>query len=434
MANKRSDEPVLKTGEDIANQIYFYKGSKNQVEDVELLKFYYEVDDKLGDKLEDEDYQLLYIQNEIKKVFQVRNLSLLLGAGCSSLIKEGEEKGIPAISGITAKCYEALSEEEKKYVLETIKLKIEDEPYKNNIEKTIEVLQSFRFYLKSTKQNLTTIDKVLERIKSKIYEICTSKSNEVIDVYQRFFRRIFLRDRSLNTVNIITPNYDLFNEIALEKLGINYSNGFSGYQERYFSPSTFNHVYAEDIGNLGKRLSPIENFAYLLKLHGSVSWFESNDSAYGLYNTKEIRPEADGSKTPQLDELMIYPSPMKQNASLGSPYSDIFREFQKRIMQDENLLLTIGYSFSDAHINNIIYQALSSSRFRLVIFGSTKDEVKKLLDMDDPRIWIIGGTYKGNKIHYFSEIANTVLKSPQHDIIVDKIQKSAAYLRTKENE
>lgn len=429
----KENEPN-KTETNDSGNIYFYKGSKNQVEDVELLKFYYEVDDKLDEKLQDEDYQLLYIQNEIKKVFQVRNLSVLLGAGCSSFIKDGEEIGIPAISGITAKCYEALTGDDKKYIAEQIKLIIENEPYKNNIEKTIEVLQSFRFYLKSTKQELKSIDEVLKKIKAKIYEICTSKNDDVIDIYQKFYRRIFLRDRSLNTVNIITPNYDLFNEIALEKLGINYSNGFSGYQDRYFNPATFNHIYAEDIGNLGKRLSPIENFAYLLKLHGSVSWFESNDSAYGLYNTKEIRPESKENKTPPLDELMIYPSPMKQNASLGSPYSDIFREFQKRIMQDENLLLTIGYSFSDSHINNIIYQALSSSRFRLVIFGSTKDEIKKLLDMDDPRIWIIGGTYKGSRIHYFSGVANTVLKSPQHDIIVDKIQKSAAYLRTKDDE
>ena len=58
---------------------------------------------------------------------------------------------------------------------------------------------------------------------------------------------------------------------------------------------------------------------------------------------------------------MIYPTPAKQNASLGSPYADLFREFQSRIVREQSVLFTMGYAFGDEHINNIIYQALTIS-------------------------------------------------------------------------
>ena len=64
--------------------------------------------------------------------------------------------------------------------------------------------------------------------------------------------------------------------------------------------------------------------------------------------------------------VMIYPTPMKQNASFGSPYSDLFREFQARIVRDQSVLVVVGYSFNDEHVNNLIYQALTIPTFRLV--------------------------------------------------------------------
>jgi hypothetical protein len=36
-------------------------------------------------------------------------------------------------------------------------------------------------------------------------------------------------------------------------------------------------------------------------------------------------------------------------------------------MQNNNILVTIGYSFSDEHINNLIFQAFTIPSFRLLI-------------------------------------------------------------------
>jgi len=107
-------------------------------------------------------------------------------------------------------------------------------------------------------------------------------------------------------------------------------------------------------------------------IHGSVNWIEA-DGENKLFKVKEIQE-------PTLDELrekksiMIHPTPLKYSASLGSPYSDLFREFQKKLMQNNNILVTIGYSFSDEHINNLIFQAFTIPSFRLIVIGEPTDK------------------------------------------------------------
>lgn len=79
-------------------------------------------------------------------------------------------------------------------------------------------------------------------------------------------------------------------------------------------------------------------------------------------------------------------------------------------MQDKNILITIGYSFSDEHINNLVYQALTIPSFRIVIFGNLDNpKIKELYDLDDPRIWIIGGEEEKISYHYFQHIVEKVL-------------------------
>ena len=97
----------------------------------------------------------------------------------------------------------------------------------------------------------------------------------------------------------------------------------------------------------------IDSYIYLFKIHGSVNWIEVEDSNK-LFRIKELQDSAYEFLSKQKN-LMIYPSPIKQNASLGTPYSDLFREFQKRIAQNQSVLVTMGYSFADEHINNLIY-------------------------------------------------------------------------------
>ena len=94
---------------------------------------------------------------------------------------------------------------------------------------------------------------------------------------------------------------------------------------------------------------------------------------------------------------MIYPCVSKKTFTLDLPYSELFRDFSKSIIQPQSVLFTLGYSFYDEHINDIIFQALSIPSFTLIIAnfapkkeGETENHVKeKLKKLNDSRIIIL---------------------------------------------
>jgi hypothetical protein len=245
-----------------------------------------------------------------------------------------------------------------------------------------------------------------------------SGNREVRDIYERFYKKLVLRDRSLPRPWIFTTNYDVFNETAMDRLGIPYANGFTGVVERRFNPATFRYALAEQLDVGSRKWAAVDAFVYLCKLHGSVTWTEDD---HGLFPIREVWPQNDPKR------MLIYPTPAKQNASLASPYADLFREFQSRVVREQNVLITAGYAFGDEHINNIIYQALTIPTFRLIIFAapSTEGEITKLRLLRDPRIWVIGGDgpTEGRRAHYFDTIVEWFMPQRSGDRIDDAVRK-----------
>ncbi|ROI15015.1 hypothetical protein EGH73_00180 [Epilithonimonas hominis] len=115
---------------------------------------------------------------------------------------------------------------------------------------------------------------------------------------------------------------------------------------------------------------------------------------------------------------LIYPTPTKQNKSLGSPYTEMFREFQKKLLEPHTVIFVIGYSFSDEHVNNIIYQALATNTtINLVIINSVTDS--SVAKINDNRIFkIYGKDTSGNNIHYFNYIVKNLM--PDIDMFKDE--------------
>jgi hypothetical protein len=140
-----------------------------------------------------------------------------------------------------------------------------------------------------------------------------------------------------------------------------------------------------------------------------------------LFKIKEIQePTFDNLKD---KETMIYPTPLKNNASFGSPYSDLFREFQRKLMINNNILVAIGYSFNDEHINNLIFQAFTIPSFRLIIIGEPTGNIEKLKALDDTRIWIIGGK-EGDKqpLQFFERFVNEILPDLTNEDLDKKME------------
>lgn len=71
------------------------------------------------------------IQKELLQVFDVKNLSFLFGAGCSShVVNVNTELGIPVMASMAEKYYLTLSSEDNKYLKETIEIDIANDNYK----------------------------------------------------------------------------------------------------------------------------------------------------------------------------------------------------------------------------------------------------------------------------------------------------------------
>jgi hypothetical protein len=114
------------------------------------------------------------------------------------------------------------------------------------------------------------------------------------------------------------------------------------------------------------KYEPVENMVYLYKIHGSVNWRESETHANNYFEIEEVSM----SETNHEGAVLIYPTPTKYELSLSNLYVDLFREFQNKLLEPHSVLFVIGYSFSDKHVNDVIYRALATnSTLNIVIFG-----------------------------------------------------------------
>jgi hypothetical protein len=363
----------------------------------------------LLEKLNKMEESLEFVQEKFASFFDMKNLCFLFGSGTSA-------NSIPLMKGL----YEGLQLEKARYTdLEREFLDgIEDN---GNIENVMGVLYSGREYLKerknpthAEKRSLKLINSLINKIerflKSKIDVLNTDDWNvdtqRTLENYKKFYSKVALRNKELFRVNVFTTNNDMFNEVALDSLNIHYLNGFSGGVMRRFNPASFNYTLSKRMDTSIDKYEPVENLVYLYKIHGSVNWIEdvsaTNESFFSI---KEL-PLRNDSKS---SNVLIYPTPLKQNKSLGAPYVDLFREFQHKLLEPNSVLFVIGYSFSDEHVNDIIYRALATnSTMNLVIINQIEAD-KVITKIDDPRIYRLWATdiNPGEEpIHHFGEIVD----------------------------
>lgn len=372
----------------------------------------------------DSDFEsrLSILKDKIREFFNLKNVNFLFGSGTSN-------GAIPTMSELYTSLAFTDGEEELKTEFYSIAAKCE-----NNLEKCLTVMYAARTHYqgieltdKEQQENneaqLELYETMIDKIEKHIFNCINigfdnENHNKVLGYYKTFYQKLALRTKDNSRIRVFTTNNDLFSETALDALNIHYINGFSGGLHKYFNPAIFNYTWSKRMDTSIDKYEPVENMVYLYKIHGSVNWRESHNQTNNYFEIEEVVP----SETNHNGSVLIYPTPTKQDKSLGSPYVDLFREFQNKLLEPHSVLFVIGYSFSDRHVNDTIYRALATnSTINVVIFGSKPEDkernAKPIFFIDDKRIFTISGTEyddeeKNNKvgtINHFDYIVSNLL-------------------------
>ncbi|MCL1675165.1 SIR2 family protein [Elizabethkingia meningoseptica] len=272
---------------------------------------------------------------------------------------------------------------------------------------------------------------VIDRKKASTF-IPNQKQGELLETqskyvfHEKFIKTLLQRPLNLRRANIFTANYDLAFEYAFDKLGVHYIDGFAGFHKRFFKPETFDYDIFYPGSTTSGKIQRIEKVVRYFKLHGSLSWVnsESRDSN-NLYGIEE-KPLELIESLQKKGEILIYPSAVKKSYTLDFPYSELFRQFASTITQSQSVLITIGYAFADDHFNDIIFQALSNPTFTLIIVdyvGTKSSYIKRIQELNDPRIIILEGEFFGD----FLTFADTLMPNFNN---VDNYEEIASTLNT----
>ncbi|SHJ67801.1 SIR2-like domain-containing protein [Reichenbachiella agariperforans] len=323
---------------------------------------------------------------------------------------------------------------------------VDESIYRDNVskeiaiefEKVLNYLIAKDFVLNEDKSQERTdkINELITTIKEGLFEVCDlerrSVSKEIIKrkkesaftkeqaqgellesrskyiFHEKFLKALLQRPLNLRRANIFTANYDLAFEYAFDKLGVHYIDGFSGFHKRFFKPETFEYDIFYPGSTTSGKVQRIEKVVRYYKLHGSLSWVNSESrDANNLYGIEEKPLELIASLEKK-GEIIIYPSAVKKSYTLDLPYSELFRQFASTITQSQSVLVTVGYSFGDDHFNDIIYQALSNPTFTLIVIdfqGTQNEYINNLKELNDPRIIILEGEFFGD----FLTFADTLM-------------------------
>ncbi|MHA6969047.1 SIR2 family protein [Glutamicibacter bergerei] len=176
--------------------------------------------------------------------------------------------------------------------------------------------------------------------------------------HRQFFSRIVRSRRSnLPRTKVFTTNYDLVIERALDQLGYPYIDGFSGTVDRRLNLAYYGLDFHRVETASQQVVARADSALYLHKIHGSLNWKAVVDGSAGV-TTLEVVQVAEG--TASIDEpVLIYPTTAKEGDSLSYPYSDLMRLLSDAVQQNDTAVITIGYGYSDPHINRILLRSLA---------------------------------------------------------------------------
>lgn len=260
------------------------------------------------------------------------------------------------------------------------------------------------------------------------------EAEDVLTSYAKFLRiinRILLKRHSsilAKQANIFTTNVDLVFEVALEQMGIDFSDGFSGKIRPRFDLGDFSTIRLRMASRFEQRSEvPVFN---LVKIHGSAGWRQEKRAPesteiifdHGLTLVRDAKraldtarghlipinerdpldagvliPKATSSTVPATvvafteayDKLGIV-NPDKQKFAttvLNETYYELIRRFANELEKENSVLFVHGFSFRDEHLRDVVLRAARSNpTLMVIVFCYSRDglaEYQKLMPETD---------------------------------------------------
>ncbi len=298
-----------------------------------------------------------------------KNIGFFFGAGTSTAL------GIPNIAELTTQVESSL-ENELKDNFSIIKKDLKSTLGKDdiNIEDILNQIRRIR-EITGEKEDKSYLDingksaKELDiEICKNIYAILSAKEKDAdIKNTKKLMAWLNLQNRDYSK-EIFTSNYDLIFEKSLEEVKIPYFDGFVGSYEPFFLP--------ENVETFVDNNDITKSWIRLWKIHGSLSWFwkkESNGSTRIVRLGRIDNIKNDGN------EIVIYPSKEKYDSSRKQPFISYFDRMKSFLSKGELLFIISGYSFSDQHINEVIFNSLrNNNRLFVLVFAYSDNTIEEL--------------------------------------------------------
>ena len=288
-----------------------------------------------------------------------RPLGLLLGAGCPASIQVPDDGGeqkplIPDIAGLTSMVNRSLEESHPKYQELLVRL-TDDLERPPNIEEVLSHVRGLAQIVgKHQVHNLnkSEIDGLERNITDEITKAVSVNLPTDHGPYDDLAIWAHAVTRDI-PIRIFTTNYDLLLETAFERKGVPFFDGFAGAKEPFLDSAA---IEEDDLPPRWTRL---------IKLHGSSNWVMRDDQRVVRVNA------GDGD-----ERRLIHPSHLKYTESRRMPYLAMFDQLRDFLKNQSATLITVGYSFNDDHINDLLCQGLRGNA-SAKIFGLMYKELKK---------------------------------------------------------
>ena len=264
-----------------------------------------------------------------------KRIGLLIGAGAPAGMPkaDGTRPLIPAVAGLTELVLNAI----KPNYGDQIK-GLQGDLEKQDIETLLSRIRSLSSVIGTTKVYSLDGDgyqKMAAAICAQIGGIVQVRLPNGPTAYSELVCWITGAPRT-HPVEIFTTNYDLLFEEAFERVRAPYFDGFAGAREAFFDPASVS----------GDQLSA--RWTRLWKIHGSLGW--------------KANAQGEVIRTGQTDaNHLIFPEHLKYDQTQKAPYVALLDRLRNFLATDDTLLVSIGFSYADAHIAARVDEALAAN-------------------------------------------------------------------------